>query len=305
MNSLSVIIVNYNTFLLTCDCIRSVLSVDRNSLDLQVILVDNGSTEYQERPFTEIFPDIQYVRSDVNVGFSKGNNLGLAYATKAYALLLNSDTIVTDASVFGRSIEIIRENSDRLVLTCRLLTPDGATQTAYGYLPGPWIELLLTSFLYKVIPTKMREDLLISFNGAKQRLITNGYITATFYMFPRNALERIPKGKLYDNLFLYGEELFWATHWLSIGMPMYYAADISVVHLIGQSSKSDISVRRKYQIEAEHNFLVWKYSYITVAFIYGCRIFRFLILAPFDKDIRLRLSILFRLCLNKMIKNGR
>src|SRR5690606_468820 len=146
---------------------------------------DNGSDEQSEKSFHEIFPNIVYVRSDINVGFARGNNLGISFATKPYVLLLNSDTIITDGAFFMESIEIVKNYDDRIVLTPALLTEDGRPQAAYGYLPRLSLEVMLSLFIHKLLPKRERDDLLIRFVPNMNRVIDNGYITATCYLFPR------------------------------------------------------------------------------------------------------------------------
>ncbi|HUS02661.1 MAG TPA: glycosyltransferase, partial [Chitinophagaceae bacterium] len=88
---LSIIIINYNTFQLTCNCIRSIKEklVD---LTYEIILVDNDSSECDPNLFLKEFPDTRLIISAENTGFTGGNNIGIAKATGQYILLLNSDT---------------------------------------------------------------------------------------------------------------------------------------------------------------------------------------------------------------------
>ena len=149
MESLSIIILNHNTYQLTCDCLRSVYQSNLKEIDLQVILIDNGSTEICPVPFSEIFKDIIYIKSDFNLGFARGNNIGLQYADKDYILLLNSDTVIVDPDTLNKTIRVLKKFDDGIVLTTQLLTSDGKPQVAYGPIPGLSNEFILTTFLYK------------------------------------------------------------------------------------------------------------------------------------------------------------
>ena len=88
---LSIIIINYNTFTLTCNCIRSIHE-KLTGLSYEIVLVDNASVERDPNEFKALFPDIVLVASKENTGFTGGNNLGLKHASGEYILLLNSDT---------------------------------------------------------------------------------------------------------------------------------------------------------------------------------------------------------------------
>ena len=73
---LSIIIINYNTFQLTCNCIQSIFE-KLTGLEYEVVLVDNASVECDADLFKEKFPWIKLVKSTVNTGFAGGNNLVL------------------------------------------------------------------------------------------------------------------------------------------------------------------------------------------------------------------------------------
>ena len=295
MESLSIIILNHNTYQLTCDCLRSVFQSNLKEIDLQVILIDNGSTEICSVPFSEVFEDITYIRSDVNLGFARGNNIGLQHADRDYILLLNSDTVIVDPDTFHKTIRVLKKFDDGIVLTTKLLTSNGKPQVAYGPIPGLGNELILTTFFYKCFSQERRAERLITFMPDQNRLIESGYITATYLLFSRRALDILPERKLYDRTFMYGEELFWATDWLGRGVKLYYCADVSIIHLIGQSSKRKKSyskTRRRFQLLGELHFLRLRYSALVVFLICFLRMCRFLVLSPFDKDIRLRLALL-------------
>src|SRR4051812_12404319 len=94
----SIIIVNYNTFELTSDCIRSVIAFTIG-LEYEIILVDNASTECAPEEFLKEFPAVQLVKSETNGGFAYGNNLGIQHASGTRILLLNSDTALTEDSI--------------------------------------------------------------------------------------------------------------------------------------------------------------------------------------------------------------
>src|SRR4051794_26006845 len=94
----SVIIINYNTFKLTADCVRSVIKETKEAI-YEIILVDNASPDDSADELVRLFPQIFLVRSRINLGFAKGNNLGIAHARGEFILLLNSDTILVNDAI--------------------------------------------------------------------------------------------------------------------------------------------------------------------------------------------------------------
>ena len=91
---ISVISVNYNGYDLTCAMIDSLRR--HVTTPLEIVIVDNGSARDEAAPLRERYPDVKVLRSERNLGFAGGNNLGFAAATGDYLLLLNNDTEVTD-----------------------------------------------------------------------------------------------------------------------------------------------------------------------------------------------------------------
>ena len=94
----SIIIINYNTFELTSQCIASV-EEQTKGIAYEIILVDNASKECSPQQFTAKFPTIHLIESSVNLGFAGGNNLGIAAAQGDVILLLNSDTKLINNAV--------------------------------------------------------------------------------------------------------------------------------------------------------------------------------------------------------------
>ena len=76
---ISVISVNYNGYGLTCAMIDSLRR--HVTTPLEIVIVDNGSARDEAAPLRERYPDVKVLRSERNLGFAGGNNLGFAAAT--------------------------------------------------------------------------------------------------------------------------------------------------------------------------------------------------------------------------------
>jgi GT2 family glycosyltransferase len=119
---LSIIIINYNTFETTCDCLKSLYKFNPKC-SFEVLLVDNASSECDPNLFLEKFPTVKLIQSAKNLGFAGGNNLGLDHAIGEYILLLNSDTIFIEDCITP-CIEFMEHNPKIGVLNPKLLNPD-------------------------------------------------------------------------------------------------------------------------------------------------------------------------------------
>ena len=107
---LSVIIVNYNVKHFIEQCLISVQKA-LSKVEGEVIVVDNHSLDGSVEMMQEKFPKIQLIASDKNLGFSKGNNLGIEQAKGEYILLLNPDTLVEE-DTFEKVIQFMDNHND-------------------------------------------------------------------------------------------------------------------------------------------------------------------------------------------------
>jgi GT2 family glycosyltransferase len=99
VKDVSVIIINYNTAALTCQCIQSVLQ-HTTQLDHEVIVVDNHSAERTIINVVAQFPSVKLIQLDENIGFGKANNIAVKQAKGKYLFLLNPDTIIQNDVLF-------------------------------------------------------------------------------------------------------------------------------------------------------------------------------------------------------------
>jgi GT2 family glycosyltransferase len=91
----SIVLLNLNGYGDSRDCLQSLEQLDYENFE--VIMVDNGSSDDSATRLAEEFPDVKLLRSQQNLGFTGGNNLGIKEALRhdaAYVLLLNNDTVV-------------------------------------------------------------------------------------------------------------------------------------------------------------------------------------------------------------------
>lgn len=93
----SIIIINYNTKLMTSECIDSVIA-NTNGIEYEIVLVDNASTD-GSKEFFKNDKRVKYIYSDSNNGFGAGNNLGVKNACGKYVFLLNSDTLLKNNAI--------------------------------------------------------------------------------------------------------------------------------------------------------------------------------------------------------------
>lgn len=134
---ISIIILTYNTRDLVLRCISA---FGGRALDLgwQIIVVDNGSTDGTADAIAEQFPGVELIRSERNLGFAAGNNLGLRHGAGQVIVLMNSD-VIASAETIEAATEALLTQPDVGVLSPRLLMPEGSPQAfAFGGDPTLW-----------------------------------------------------------------------------------------------------------------------------------------------------------------------
>lgn len=86
---ISVIILNWNGADYLSDCLDSVMAQDYDPLE--IIVVDNGSTDRSVQMVKSRYPKVKLIPNTANLGFAKGNNVGLREAKGEYLVILNND----------------------------------------------------------------------------------------------------------------------------------------------------------------------------------------------------------------------
>jgi GT2 family glycosyltransferase len=94
MRKVSVITVNFNQAGLTEDLLKS-LALNNLYSNVEIIVVDNGSTVNPVPKWSTDYPHVRFIRSEINLGFAGGNNIGIKEASGYYLFLINNDTEVT------------------------------------------------------------------------------------------------------------------------------------------------------------------------------------------------------------------
>jgi len=121
---LSIIVVNWNTRDLLRNCLRSVYETVTD-LCYEIIVVDNASTDGSLEMLEKEFPGVNRIVNRQNRGFGRANNQAFAIMKGRYALLLNTDTMVTSVAV-GKLWQFMETHQDVGIVGGQLLNADGS-----------------------------------------------------------------------------------------------------------------------------------------------------------------------------------
>lgn len=212
----SIITVNYHHSAITIDFLRSLSEYGGDAIE--VIIVDNGAKEDNGNFFKTIYPALKYIRSDKNLGFAGGNNLGIQHATGDYLLFLNNDTEITEGFVDTLCVELDKNPTIGL-LSPLILYFDHKRKIQYaGYTP-------MNYFTGRNRGLGMMED----DNGQYDQLTTEtGYCHGAAMMCRRKDLDRV--GLMPEHFFLYYEELDWCEKFKRAGFKLGFTGKGKIYH---------------------------------------------------------------------------
>lgn len=233
---LSIVIINYNTFQLTCACIESVLQYARN-ISYEIIVVDNASPKDNADEFLVRFPQIKLVKNPENNGFAKGNNLGIRHAAGKYILLLNSDAYLIE-DCLSPAIYFMQHHHEVGALSVKILYPDGRFQKTARRFRTLRNELLdLARPLLLMMPYRKRATLMLNqyFRGDFDTEVD--WVSGAFMLFPKKVVEQLPEQKLDERFFMYGEDELWCYQFKKLDYKNYFLSTTSVVHIANASTE--------------------------------------------------------------------
>ena len=222
---LSVIIVNWNTREMLREVLTSTFAGHRD-LTLQVIVIDNASTDASAEMVAKDFPLVLLIRNDANRGFAAANNQGFEVATGRHILLLNSDTIVL-SEVLPASVRYLDAHPQVGAMGCRVLNTDGTMQRTCSMWPGFLNLALLTSGLWKLSwPRFLGRYQMTDWQRDSEREVE--VISGCYLMLRREVLVQV--GPLDESFFFFGEETDWCRRMRDAGWELRFAPVGEIVH---------------------------------------------------------------------------
>lgn len=197
-------------------------SVKRQSYTaLEVIVVDNGSKEDPGPDLKAHYPGLIYLRSEANLGFAGGNNLGIRKANGQYCFLVNNDTELTDGLIESL-VHFLEQH------------PDAGTVTPLiCYFPEPGSQTDLIQFagctpLSDLTGRNQTFGSRQADHGQFKTFLETAYAHGAAMMVPRKVLEEV--GLMSERFFLYYEELDWSEQMRKAGYRHYVQPSVRIYH---------------------------------------------------------------------------
>ena len=226
---LSIITINYNGLKDTCALIESIPFNDK----MEVIVVDNASDNQEAEQILKKFSHVKVIKSDRNLGFAGGNNLGIKASTGKYLFLINNDTYFEDFKVQAL---IDRLNSDPSIgIVCpkiKFAWPPQPIQFA-GYTP------LSNSTIRNQAIGFGEEDY-----GQYETAHPTPYAHGAAMLIKRVAIDKV--GLMPECYFLYYEELDWSMIFTRAGFQIWYEPKCTIFHKESQATGQNSPLRTYY-----------------------------------------------------------
>ncbi len=250
---LSIITVNYNGLKDTCALIESIPFNE----NMEVIVVDNASKQNEASIIAQRYPYIKTIRTDKNLGFAGGNNVGIKKAKGKYLFLINNDTVFKEFNV--NSLINRLESSPKIGIVCpKIRFAWGTNQIQYaGYTP-------LSKITVRNQAVGYGEEDKCQYDTTHPTPFAHG----AAMLIKREAIEKV--GLMPEDYFLYYEEIDWSMMFNRAGYEIWYDPACTVYHKESQSTGQN-SPLRTYYITRNRFLLVkrnWQGIYKYFAYFY-------------------------------------
>ena len=243
---LAVIVLNYRTPGLTIDCLQSLEPQMQDARDL-VLVVENGSNDGSAEQIEQAITAhwwqgwTRLIRSEINVGFPAGCNIGLKAVDAEAYLLLNNDTIV-QAGAVASLLRALRERPEVGIISAGLQGRDGEPQVNCRRYISPVSEFLAAAATGPLTRLLRPYALPLPMSDGPQR---PEWLCFAAVLIRREVFQHV--GLLDEGYFNYFDDVDYCRRARAAGWHVLSWPEARVVHLVGasQSVESDKAMRRR------------------------------------------------------------
>lgn len=253
---ISFITITYNGFEDTCELIES-LQTHIKSVKYEIIVVDNASKNNEAILLKDKYPFIASIRSEENLGFSGGNNLGIKASKGKYIFLINNDTYVTE-DCLNYLIERLESNDKIAAVSPKIKfgIPPYLIQFA-GFTKLSSITLRNTIIGYGEVDEAQYDS---------PEIVP--YLHGAALLIKREVIKKV--GLMPEVFFLYYEELDWCTQLTKAGYELWYEPKCCIYHKESQST-GKISKLKVFFMTRNRLLYSWRnlstlYKYLSIIY---------------------------------------
>jgi hypothetical protein len=255
---IAIVILNWNGYGDTSECIISLHKITYDNY--QIIVVDNGSDVEDFNRLKNNFPNVKVLRSDVNLGFTGGNNLGIKSSLEEktdFILLLNNDTIV-EPNFIQPLLNIFEKNPNVGIAAPQI---NYFTEPKKVWTEGGRISKIRGSgFAYseRFDDGKIKGDKEVTF------------VSGCCMLIKKEIFEKV--GVFDDNFFLYVEDADLCYRTIKAGYKIIVSHNSKIYHKVNSSTRENLSLLPLYYVTRNRLYFASKsfpFIFIMTIFYIG------------------------------------
>ncbi|MCM8709411.1 glycosyltransferase family 2 protein [Clostridium sp. SYSU_GA19001] len=228
MNKTIIILVNYNNFTDTIQCVNSLKKLTNKNYE--IVIVDNGSQNNSVEEIKKSLPNIKLIETGKNLGFAGANNVAIKYGLENNAdfyLLLNNDTIV-EPDFLDNMMEIFKNYSKVGIVGSKIMYYGNKKLIWYAGGKVNWLKFRVEHFGLKEID-----------KGQYDNESEVDFITGCNMLIKKEVLENI--GLLEEDYFMYYEDVDFCIKAMMKGYKLIYTPKAVIYHKVSVASGGEDS----------------------------------------------------------------
>lgn len=266
MGNISIVIVTWNNEDEIIPCIESI----RKYSDISdIVIVDSKSSDNTvEIIKNKNYNFVKLIECDENVGFSKGNNIGVREIKNNKILFLNPDTLFIENGIEN----LVNVNNDVGIIGCKLLNKDLTLQVSTYNFDTP-INIILEQFMIGKIFPEFLKYKYSPYLSKHNKVFYPDWVIGAFMLMDKKLFEEI--GGFSEEYFLYSEDMDICKKVNMIGLRIQYNPNFKIIHLAGQSEKKDINSRKQEKLLDSKFIYANKFNVSNIGILNKCYILKF------------------------------
>jgi GT2 family glycosyltransferase len=218
---------------------HSPLTTNHQPLTIEIIVVDNASTDGSVDMVRAEFPAVTLIANPTNAGFPAANNLGIEAAQGRHVLLLNPDT-----EVLGHALATMAGYADIHpdvgIVGPQLLHPDKSVQSSRRRFPTLATLCLESTWLERWAPRRLLRHYYF-LDQPDQMTLDVDWVTGAAMLARLETIQQV--GGIDEGFFMYSEELDWCRRVKAAGWRVVYHPAAQIIHYMGKSSEQAVPAR--------------------------------------------------------------
>lgn len=213
-------------------------------MNLEVIVVDNGSADGCGDMVAANFPQARFIQSKKNLGMGAGNNLGLRAASSKYVLIINPDIVILPGAL-AELYAFMETHPQAGAAGPRLNNPDGSLQPSCFLLPRFSTFLYRRTFLGETADGQeyLNRFMLADWDHLDARPVD--WVIGAALIIRQDVLRKV--GYFDERFFLFMEDVDLERRIKNTGSEIWYAASVKFIHYPHRLSGGNLSLKSLWQ----------------------------------------------------------